>query len=264
MPESIGQLTALTMLSLSSNQLRGEVPMWLGHLVSLQTLYLNDNPDLGGSLPSLACEIFYESTKISGIKIKVKLLRHWWDYLFVAVHALMGYADFVTDVLGLMGLNVAFLVFNVYVDTLLQPDTPSRVLARLPFAAAAAAATTSFAMLSTGLAAAGQQHQHQHQSQQQQSAASGSTLRELILAYPEFSCLPDPRVLVLHPPPGFSVHRAPLRPLSALALDQGLGQQRTSGTCMLLPPATRSPSPLLSPSPSPSPFAACKTMWSSN
>ena len=142
MPESIGQLTALTGLHLGSNKLQGEVPMWLGRLVNLKDLYLSNNPDLGGSLPSLACTVHIEGTKISSVRIKVKPLRHWWDYLFVAVHALMGYADFVTDVLsiiqlgqhgqqGLMGLNVAFLLFNVCVDTLLQPDTPSRVLAVL-------------------------------------------------------------------------------------------------------------------------------------
>ena len=61
------------------------------------------------------------------------------DRLFVFAHVLMGYADLVTDVLSivqfqrqgnavLMGLNAAFLIFNLCVDVALMPDAWGRVL----------------------------------------------------------------------------------------------------------------------------------------
>ena len=141
-PEVIRQLTCLTELKLGGNNLQGEVPLWLNRSVNLRALDLSNNADLFGSLPSISCNVIIRGTKIRNVKIKTKALKRWWDYMFVAVHALMGYADLTTDVLsiiqlgqhgqrGLMGLNVAFLLFNVFVDVLLQSDLQSRVLAML-------------------------------------------------------------------------------------------------------------------------------------
>ena len=91
MPESIGQLTALTGLNLSHNQI-SLIPE------SIRKLNIKDL-DLGNQ---------------TGVTIKVKKLKLWWhnpflspDYWFVAVPALMGYADFVTDVLSIIQLGQA-------------------------------------------------------------------------------------------------------------------------------------------------------------
>ena len=142
-PESIGRLTSLTSLGLSSNMLSGDVPLWLGNLVHLNSLDLSNNPDLGGSLPALSClNIRYEGTNISGVHIKVKPVENLVDRLFVVTHVLLGYVDLVTDVLSimqfhkqgntnLMAANVVFLFFNVCVDVFLMPDAWGKVLALL-------------------------------------------------------------------------------------------------------------------------------------
>jgi hypothetical protein len=99
-------------------------------------------------------------TRISTVSIKVKPLELWWnnpflspDYWFVATHALTSYADLVTDVLSivqfsthgqqaLMGLNLAFLLFNVCVDVALMPDWRGRLLSVLQLQQAVQAVET--------------------------------------------------------------------------------------------------------------------------
>ena len=111
--------------------------------MNLKSLDLSYNPDLGGSLPSMTCEIRYKGTNISSVAIKTKPVKSILDRLFVVAfvvaHVLMGYADLVTDVLSivqfqregnavLMGLNLAFLLFNLCVDVALIPDARGKML----------------------------------------------------------------------------------------------------------------------------------------
>jgi hypothetical protein len=88
--------------------------------------------------------------------VKTKPLRHWWDYCFVAAHALTGYADLVTDVLSivqlsthgqqaLMALNIIFLLLNVCVDVALMPDWRGRLLSVLQLQQAVQAVETEMA-----------------------------------------------------------------------------------------------------------------------
>jgi len=130
---------ATTKLDLSYNKLQGQVPHWLGELVNLDYLDLHDNPDLGGSLPSLTAYIITTyRTKISSVQVRVKPLGHGckgiMDRLFIVGHVLAGYFDLVTDVLSiiefgqqgslyLMGLNIAFLLFNIGVAVGLEEGT---------------------------------------------------------------------------------------------------------------------------------------------
>jgi hypothetical protein len=118
-PESIGQLTKLTKLDLSNNRI-AEIPEFL---LRLNIAHL-------------------DVSNQTGVLIKTKPLESPLDYLFVVVHVVMGYADLVTDVLSivqfeqhgqtaLMGLNLAFLLFNVCVDAALMEDWKGRVLSVL-------------------------------------------------------------------------------------------------------------------------------------
>ena len=49
-PDTLGSLTVLTLLDLSTNNITGTIPSTLADLVSLQQLYLNSN-NLSGTIP---------------------------------------------------------------------------------------------------------------------------------------------------------------------------------------------------------------------
>ncbi|CAA2983140.1 probable LRR receptor-like serine threonine-kinase At3g47570 [Olea europaea subsp. europaea] len=55
-PNEIGNLTSLMVLSLSRNELTGSIPASVGNLQKLQGLYLNDNK-ISGSIPDTLCEL---------------------------------------------------------------------------------------------------------------------------------------------------------------------------------------------------------------
>ena len=142
LPESMRKLTNLTELHLYENALIGEVPLWLGALIHLETIDLSTNPALGGSLPSLPCPCSKQNTNISSVNIKIQRVKTIFEKLFVIIHLLIGYLDLLTDVLSimqfhkqgnakLMAANIVFLVFNVCVDVALVPDTVDKVLAVL-------------------------------------------------------------------------------------------------------------------------------------
>jgi len=55
-PESIGNLTNLTLLSFWGNQLTGEIPESIGNLINLETLWLSSN-QLTGKIPESICNL---------------------------------------------------------------------------------------------------------------------------------------------------------------------------------------------------------------
>ena len=56
-PESIGNLTKLTELSLKGNNLSGKIPESIGNLISLITLVSHNN-ELSGHIPESICQIY--------------------------------------------------------------------------------------------------------------------------------------------------------------------------------------------------------------
>ena len=162
LPERIGTLAKLTTLDLSSNQLV-RIPASVGHMTALSWLKLDHNKlqslpdelglltncvhlDVSGNaitlIPDSVLKLGVRKLDVSDqatVKLRTIPVRDALDQLCVVVHALMGYADLVTDVLaivqfgqqgqeGLMGLNIIFLLLSLIVDVLLQSDLRGRAL----------------------------------------------------------------------------------------------------------------------------------------
>ena len=133
-PDFIKHLISLEKLNLSTNCLKGEVPVWFILLTNLNVLDLSINPDLSGCLPSIdGCKIDYAKTKISSMKIKAKPISTSLDKFLVIWHTFIGYADLISDVLSiyqffrqgeitLMLLNCAFIAVNTLIDVTLTSD----------------------------------------------------------------------------------------------------------------------------------------------
>ena len=108
-PSSLGNLSKLERLYLSRNKLTGEVPSSLGSLSNLKGLTLDFSSGLSGHLPVLpaGCDASTRGTTISSVAVRTKALRPdycFLDYFLVVVCIILGYVDFVSDILAAVEL----------------------------------------------------------------------------------------------------------------------------------------------------------------
>ncbi|ORZ32264.1 hypothetical protein BCR44DRAFT_63044 [Catenaria anguillulae PL171] len=73
LPATVGQLTDLTFLNMSSTALKGSIPRELASLKTLTTLDLSNNPDLAGALPPNMREPPLQTLHLQGTSIGGKL-----------------------------------------------------------------------------------------------------------------------------------------------------------------------------------------------
>ena len=133
-PSFLGNLSNLEVVDLHGNKLTGEIPSSLGKLSNLKTLDLSGNSGLSGHLPVFpaGCNVRIGGTNISSVAVRTKALRPdhcFLDYFLVVMYIILGYADFVSDILAIVELfavnriavgllNISFLVLNTVLGLL--------------------------------------------------------------------------------------------------------------------------------------------------
>ena len=78
-PPALGQLSELTVLDLSANELSGSIPWELGDLASLQTLNLSDNQLTGSIPPELANPAFLSRLYLQSNRLAGTVPRALWE-----------------------------------------------------------------------------------------------------------------------------------------------------------------------------------------
>ena len=78
-PPALGQLSELTVLDLSANELSGSIPWELGNLANLQTLNLSDNQLTGSIPPELANPAFLSRLYLQSNRLAGTVPRALWE-----------------------------------------------------------------------------------------------------------------------------------------------------------------------------------------
>ena len=78
-PPALGQLTGLTVLDLSGNELSGPIPWEFGDLANLQTLNLSDNQLTGSIPPELANPAFLSGLYVQSNRLAGTVPRALWE-----------------------------------------------------------------------------------------------------------------------------------------------------------------------------------------
>ena len=127
-PVGIAHLVNLKFLDLSFNEFTGTLPESLGSLTYLECLLVDNNSKLQGKAPTMEsrkCVISIHDTMISRVEIITKSLKYHYDDLFVVLHIAIGYIDVILDIVALVALrdidvaamvaNIVFVVLNVLI-----------------------------------------------------------------------------------------------------------------------------------------------------